>query len=66
MKVIIAPDSFKGEAIEKDYVTFIAKIDVVGAIEDVNLYKKLEFTKIYLFHALFYIDKKYLKPCSLK
>lgn len=38
-KVACTPDVFGLEQIEKKYITFVAKIDVVGAIDTVYLYK---------------------------
>ncbi len=38
-KVQSTPDEFNGEAVDKKYITFIAKLDVLGAAEDVQLLK---------------------------
>lgn len=38
-KVACTPDTFKSETIDKKYITFVAKIDVVGAVDKIFVYK---------------------------
>lgn len=38
-RAVCTPETFNGTAEDKEYITFIAKIDVVGAVESIKIYK---------------------------
>ncbi|MBQ7798226.1 MAG: hypothetical protein IJ371_03800, partial [Clostridia bacterium] len=41
-RVVATPDSFREQIIAPEYVTFVACIDVVGAVQDIGVYKNID------------------------